>query len=236
MGFAPARVFLGRDGFGPLQVGPGERGFRLSFSPYSEGNSASRRLDWQVTSRLAKLDRRGRALGPPQTIERHVKRVPAGSGVDFSFDIPGKPAIYGVEIVFENSKGKRLGRFGEYFRVLRPSLDFDFFLDKTTFRRGEVVRAWLANRGVAYFSFGLGQTIEYKTGDTWTPVKFSSGIVPAIGLGIGPGVKTSCWSTTIPPEAALGTYRFAKTVDHSTEARFGRGAPLGLSAEFTVVE
>jgi len=236
LSFAPARVFLGRHAYGPLQLGQGERGFSLSFSPYSESNSASRRVGWQVTSRLTKVDRHGRRLAASQTIERHVKRVPAGRGLDFGFDVPGKPAIYKLEIVFEDGAGKRLARFGEYFRVLRPSLDVNFFLNGATFHRGETVQAWLANRGVAFLSFGLEKTIEYNDGTTWTPVQFSSGVVPAIGLGIGPGERTSCWGVTIPQNAALGTYRFAKTIDHSTDRLFFRSAPLEVSAEFTVAE
>jgi len=236
--FAPARVFLGRHGFGPLQVGPGERGFTLSFSPYSDGNSASRRVGWRVTSTLRQVDRRNRLLGPPQTIAKNVKRVPAEDGIDFGFEIPGKPAIYRLEIVFEDGSGKRLARFGESFRVLRPSLDVDFYLSGTTFRRGEAVRAWLVNRGVAYLSFGLAKSIEYWDGDSWgpPPVAFPGGIVPLIGLTIGPGVRTSCWGTTIPADAVPGTYRFATTVDHSNGPRFGRGAELDLGAEFTVTE
>jgi hypothetical protein len=233
--FAPARVFLNHRTSGPLQIGRAERGFTLVFAPYEEGDSASRRLDWQVTSRLVKLDRRGHRIAAPRTIGKHVKRLRA---VDFDFEISGKPAVYRLEIVFENGRGERLARFGEYFRVLRPSLDLDFFLNGTTFHRGEQVQAWLVNRGVAILSFGLFKTIEYYDGATWTnpPVPFPGGPVPAIGLAIGPGVKTSCWKTTIPTDAAPGVYRFATEVDHSTKAPFSSPNPLDVSAEFTVVE
>ncbi|HEY6145150.1 MAG TPA: hypothetical protein VIV13_02660 [Solirubrobacterales bacterium] len=232
--FAPAQVVLNHRSSGLLQLGHEERGFALAFGPFEEDGSASRRLDWQVTSRLAKLDRRGRRVGPLRTIEKHVKRLRA---VDFDFEISGKPAIYRLEIVFENSEGERLARFGEYFRVLRPSLDVELVLDGTTFRRGDTVRASLLNRGVAILSFGLFKTIEYNDGAAWTtpPVPFPHGPVPAIGLVIGPGVKASCWKTTIPTDAAPGVYRFATEVEHSSRGAFG-GSPLDLGAEFTVVE
>jgi len=237
--FAPARVFLNRHSSGALQVGPGERGFLISFSPYSEGNSASRRVGWQVTSSLVKIDRRGRPLESPQTIERHVKRVPADAGVDLGFQVPGKPAIYRLEIVFEGADGKRLAKYGESFRVLRPSKDVGLVLYGSTYRGGEFVRPWLVNRGVAYLSFGLGKAVEYWDGATWTapPVRFPDvgRPIPAIGLGLGPGERSACWGTTIPPNATPGLYRFSTEVDYSTNAPFGRPAtPLGLSAEFTV--
>jgi hypothetical protein len=232
--FAPAQVLLLHHGSGPLQVGPGHRGFTLIFAPYEEGNSASRRLDWQVTSRLVELDRRGHPVGLPRAIERHVKRL---RSADFDFRVSGKPAIYRLEIVFENESGKRLARYGGYFRVLRPSLDVDFLLNGTIFHRGEQVQAWLVNRGVASLSFGLGKTIEYNDGTAWTnpPVAFPGGPVPAIGLSIGPATKTSCWKTTIPTDAATGVYRFAAEVNAALKAP-GESRPLDLAAEFTVVE
>lgn len=238
LSFAPARVFLSRYSSGSLQLGPGKRGFALSFSPWSEDNSASRRVGWNVLTRLVEIDRRGKALTAPQTIERQVKRVPADDGLDFSFEVPGSPALYRLEIVFENGRGERLARFGENFRVLRPSLDVDFVLNGSSFHRGDEVKAYLVNRGASFLSFGLGQTIQYYDGASWVapPVAFPGGIVPLIGLGIGPGVKTTCWGTAIPSDAALGTYRFAKTVDHSTGTLFARGAPLEVSAEFSVTE
>jgi hypothetical protein len=243
LNFGPARVFLGRAGIGPLQLGPAERGFNLSYAPYeAEATRPTGRLGWHVTARLVKFDRRGRRLGQPQEVERLVKRLwPVNDnhhGLGFTFDVPGKPALYRLELVFENGRGERLARFGERFRVLRPSLDVDFFLNRATFRRGETVRAWLVNRGAAFLNFGLGQTIEYFDGAAWTspPVWTSSGPIPAIGLSAFPGTKTSCWSTRIPADAVPGTYRFAKTVDYATSAPFGRGTPLDLGAEFTVTE
>ena len=232
--FAPAQVYLGNHGSGPLQVGPGERGFDLVFGP-SEDGAAGPLVDWRVTSRLVKLDRRGRRVGLPRKIERRVKRLRT---VDLGFEIAGKPAIYRLEIVFEDKQGNRLARFGEYFRVLRPSVDVDFSLSGAAFHRGEQVRAWLFNRGVAILSFGLFKKIEYNDGTRWTtpPVAFPGGPVPAVGLAIGPGLKTSCWKTTIPADATLGVYRFNIEVEHSTKAPFSDGKSLDLGAEFTVVE
>jgi hypothetical protein len=242
LNFGPSRVFVGRANLGPLQLEGGERGYVISYSPYEVDPAPSGRLDWRVTSRLVKLDRRGKPLGKPQEIKKNVKRLWPNQGnydgLEFIFDVPAKPALYRQEVVFENASGRRLGRFGENFRVLRPSLDVGFLLNGTAFRRGEVVRAWLVNRGATFLSFGLGEQIQFNGGTGWThpPVAFPSGPVPAIGLGIGPGVRTTCWSTTIPSDAALGTYRFVKTVDYSSQAPFGRGIPLELSAEFTVTE
>lgn len=239
--FAPAGTYLGHFNYGPLQVGPGKRGFDLNYSPY-EGSPPSRRLDWQITSRLSMVNRSGARIGPPRTIEKYVKRLrPEGEGnLSFTFEVPGKQALYRLEIVFENKAGRRLARFGENFRVLQPSLDVDLILNET-YRRGELVRPWLVNRGVGFLFFGLGKAIEYWDGATWTapPVKFPGvgGPIPAIGLTAGPGETRSCWGTTIPADATPGTYRFRTDVDYSPSAPFRQPVtPLDLSAEFTVTE
>lgn len=243
--FAPARTFLGRYSPGPLQVGPGQRGFTINFSPEETSPQPSRQLNWQIAASLVALDRSGDPIGKPKVIEKRVKRLRPDSeryrGLDFSFAVPGKPALYRVELVFENKAGKRIARFGENFRVLKPSLDVDLILNGTTFRRGEFLRASLVNRGAGFLGFGLGKSIEYWDGATWTtpPVKFPGvgGPVPAIGLTAGPGEKHSCWSTTIPPDATPGTYRFRTNADYSPSAPFRRPVtPLDPSAEFSVTE
>jgi hypothetical protein len=243
LGFAPQGTSLGRFASVPFQVGPGAAGYVLTFSPKDEDSRPSRRLNWRIEASLVKLDRSGKAVGKPRRIEKNVNRLRPVDlnylGLEFSFNVPGEPALYRVEITFENSAGERLGRFGENFRVLKPSLDVDLVLDGTTFRRGEFVRAWLVNRGVGFLFFGLGRVIEYWDGATWTapPVKFPGGPVPAIGLAAGPGEKHSCWSTTIPPDAAPGTYRFRTNVDYSPAAPGGRPVTrLEPRAEFTVTE
>jgi hypothetical protein len=241
LNFAPGRVSLSPGGRGSLQLGSGERGFNLSYTPYyAESSAPTRRLDWLVTSRLVEVDRRGRRLGEPQKIEKQVKRLwPSYRGLDFAFQVPGKPALYRLEIVFENRHGKRLGRFGENFRVLRPSLDVDFSLNGTSFRRGEMVRAQLINRGAAILSFGLGQTIEYFDGTTWVgpPPGFGQHPVPAILLFLGPGESGSCWQATIPADAPPGLYRFSREIDYvkSSDPREWRRRSMTVSSEFTVL-
>ncbi|MGN6586177.1 MAG: hypothetical protein ACTHKT_01735 [Solirubrobacterales bacterium] len=238
LGFAPSGVLLSSFGSGLLQLGPGERGFSLSFST-RKGGHLSPRLDWQVSSRLIEIDRRGRPLGTPETVERKVKRLrPVEDGdLRFIFAVPGRPALYRLEIVFENAKGERLGRFGEDFRVLRPHLDVGLTLNATSFHRGETVQAWLLNRSAAFLFFGLARGIEYNDGTAWTrpPVEFPHGPVPEIGLNLGPGEKASCWKVTIPVDAALGTYRFIERLDYFYSS-FKPRRPLEASAEFTVTE
>lgn len=245
LNFAPRGTHLGRLTSAPFQVGPGEAGFVLTYSPKDENPGPSRRLNWTIGASLVKLNRSGKAIGKPKRIEKNVKRLRSidlnYTGLEFSFDVPGEPALYKVEITFENSAGKRLGRFGDNFRVLKPSLDVDLALNGTVLRRGELVRASLVNRGVGFLFFGLGQAIEYWDGAAWTapPVKFpnSGKPIPAIGIALGPGEKATCWEEPIPANAVPGTYRFRTNVNYSPSAPGGRPMTrLEPSAEFTVTE
>jgi hypothetical protein len=237
--FAPGRVSLGSLGRGPLQLGSGERGFSLSYSPYeAEATKPTRRLDWHVTSRLVEVDRRGRRIGEPELIEKHVERLwPTRRGLDFTFQVPGKPALYRLELVFENRGGKRLARFGENFRVLRATLDVGLALSATTLRPGETVRARLLNRGAAVLFFGLGRSIEYFDGTNWIgpPPGLRQGPIPAIGLFLPPGGSGSCWQATIPPDAPAGLYRFGVEFDFYKSYRRDEGGSQTVSSEFTVL-
>ena len=220
--FAPPRVFFRSLGEGPLQIGEGVRGYRLSFFPYQAGEP-SPTLNWKLTGTLTPIDEAGRPLAPSQTIERRVDKLePEGSGPSgesrIDFPIPGTPMLYRLEVRIENGSGELLGAFGEYFRVLEPSVDFRLSLNRQRFKPGQTVRVTLSNPGVAWLRFGLFRGIEYKKGRSWVapPVEFPGRPVFAIGLGMGPGESKSCWSVKIPDDAVPGRYRFSTQVGVST--------------------
>jgi hypothetical protein len=238
--FAPSGVYLGEPGVdGPLQLGAGERGFRLSYLPRTEPPVPTQRLEWRVTSRLVMVDRNGRRLGEPQKFEKRVKRLwPTRNGYDsrdLIFEVPGKPALYRMEIVFENERGKRLARYGEYFRVLPRSEDFHLALDRTEARAGETVSATLVNRGGAFLFFGLASQVQYNDGTAWVPApQFPRGEIPLIGFRLGPGESKSCWSATVPPESPSGKYRFVVRADR-TWSWSSPPKSVEVAAEFDIV-
>lgn len=239
--FAPERVYFQLLGRGPLQAGEGARGFSLSFSPY-QASEPSPTLNWHLTSTLTVIDERGQALAPAQTIEQDVGKIEPedsrGEGrVMTKFDVPASPALYRLEVAIENEKGEGLATFGEYFRVLEPSVDFDLSLNRKKFRPGQTIRATLSNPGVAWLGFGLFGGIEYKKGNSWTrpPREFPSRAVPAIGLVMGPGEAKSCWSVEIPETAVPGRYRFSTRVRVGDQWPFPRGDERTAKAGFTIL-
>ncbi|HEX5929158.1 MAG TPA: hypothetical protein VFY48_07180 [Solirubrobacterales bacterium] len=191
-----------------------------------------------MTSRLVMVDRRGKRLGEPRKIEKSVKRLwpsrDGHSGPELTFHVPGKPGLYRLEIVFENQRGERLARYGEYLRVLPRAEDFHLVLDRAEARAGETVFANLVNRGGAFLSFGLARQVQYNNGSSWVPApQFAQGPIPAIGLGLGPGESRICWWATVTPETPPGLYRFVLRADRFW-SRFLPRRPVELTAGFWI--
>lgn len=239
--FGPARVFFGQIGHGPLLVGQSAIGFSLSYSPYRRNHHLSPRLDWNIVTRLTWVDQRGRAKKVLGVIEKRVNRLrstddrPSGD-LSLAFDV-SKPGLYRIESIFRDQSGKRLGRFGEYIRVLRPSLDVRLTLNGMSFRPGDTVSARLENYGTEPLFYGLGYSIEYYDGASWArpPTQPTYTVVPAIGLSSGPGQAASCWNFPIPTDAPSGRYRFVRDVEHFAGGLLPRkGKTLTLAAEFNV--
>src|SRR4051794_30367403 len=101
--FAPGRVWLGSGGSNGLQLGSGEIGYGLS---YGEGVP---RLDWTVTSKLTRLHRASRT---EQLVAFHKHRIgrPERRGDDLSFTVGDEDALYRIDLVIRDRKGKVLGR------------------------------------------------------------------------------------------------------------------------------
>lgn len=207
-------------------------GFVLSAVP---GRRRAAHPGWLVSSRLALVSATGATERVLETNRARVDKLVAHSPVRLGLHAPGEPGYYRAEIVFRNRSRERIARYGDYFRVLAGDLDVRFVLDRTALHPGETIDPRLENVGGAYLTFGLGAPIEVMQGGAWAPAPFGNGPVPAIAMVIGPGVASSCWQTTIPPDAAPGGYRVG--LHFSYQTRTGR-LPIGSAetryAEFTV--
>jgi len=244
--FGPKGLSLRRKGGEqPLLFESKEVGFTLSYKR-SEGGVPRPRLDWLVTTSLVRVDRRGRTLRLMASSHRgvtrpgpRVPRTEKGSHTPFRLSFDFEPGLYRLEIVFEDRAGQRLGRFGEYFRALRPKREAPrFSLNGTIFRPGDTAIARVENYGGGWLTFGVGYAIEFFDGSNWAPVQLPFDAVPAIKLGAGPGVSASCWRYPIPGDAAFGLYRFVETVEQHPGVKAppvsSYGTPFTLTAEFQV--
>jgi hypothetical protein len=232
--FGPGGIEFTQQGRGPLML-PGERelGYILSRSRTRNAGGPIF-VDWLVTAKLARIDRRGGLRKKLGWRREHVTHVGRDDPTHLIFQPPRAPGFYRLEVVFRNGAQRRIGRFGEYIRVLRPSLNVRLSLNQSSFKPGDRVVPRLENYGAAYLFFGLiGAYYEHYDGVSWGLASFGNGPKPAIGLGIGPGASASCWAVQIPENASPGRYRFSLRAGYNYR-RFSNQGNKTLSAEFDV--
>lgn len=232
--FGPAGLFIGERAVGPVVAGKTLAGFSLSFGSRMEAPSP--RLGWTVVARLVRVARRERVRRLLEKRTARLARMNPGERRRFSFRVSGKPSLYRLEIEFRNREGRRIGRFGEYLRVLGPNRKARLALKGTSFRRGETVSPRLENYGTETLLYGLDYSIQFHDGTEWArSPSFPPQPVLRIGLRTGPGETAACWKVTIPEDAPPGRYRFVWSGRASGGAIPRRAVPLTLATEFRVL-
>lgn len=218
--FGPRGVYLypGTQGEILLPRKGGRVGYvlRIPYRSAKNGNPNFPRLNWLVTTNLAQVDRRGQLI---RTLDSSRRRITGpGSNGGFQFEKPRALGFYRVEIVFRNGVGKKLGRFGEYFRVVLPVADVRLTLNATSYRPGETISACLENYGTTLVLYGgcvagssslYGQfSIQVFDGSAWqrSPID-PGGFCADVGLALAPARAASAGTFTIPTDAPPGLYR-----------------------------
>ncbi len=228
--FAPAGMTVGATGPQGVLVGGSNIGFRLT-NTASEATSAPR-LGWTVLERLIRLTDNGRRLHPAGLKRIDLKRLSAGKHRGLTFPIPSTPAVYSLEITIQNHRGRRLGRYGEYIRVIDRTVNAGITLAAyDDIAPGAYLESCFENHGSASVS-PTGTSLERFDGKSWHPVVVGPQYSPAqtaIQRILGPG-EAERIGTLIPPNARPGLYKLTAT---GTVA--DTGEPLTLSAEFGVL-
>jgi hypothetical protein len=221
------------------QKSGGTVGFTLVIPPRSakDGNPNLQPLGWLATTKLTRLDRGGRVR---QLLGFRRRRVvgPASNG-SFAFDQPETHGIYRVEIVFRNLAGKRLGRFGEYFRVAPAVSDARLTLNAASYGPGETLSACLENLGTGTVTYGgcvggdglLYQefAIEVFDGSVWGRSSIDpTGSCAGVGLGLVPAKAAKVGTFMIPTNAPPGLYRAAMGDQGQITAEFQVVAPTPI--------
>jgi hypothetical protein len=158
--------------------------------------------------------------------------VPAETRIGFRPS--SQPGHYRYDLLFRDRSGKLLGRYHDYYSVVRRNPEARLVLDGTTFRVGDLVLEKIENPGTESLSYGAGSgRFERFEGSTWTPLDFEDlfgfpNIVPAIGLGVSPGWSSRCdfLGFVVPQGMTPGLYRVIKSEP---------GARIYLAAEFTIL-
>lgn len=230
---APARRhkvlhFRGTEIFsaGPkLAISGGRAGYDFTFEGHPE---------WDVTVALARINSKG------EVVERIAKRhhrlgeTPLASA-DFGFGIPGRPALYRTTLVIRSRSGRKLGEFGNYYRVIRPSVEARLVLTAPAYSPGSTLFARVENPGAAFALFGQEYAIEKQEGEGWVRAPESPGAFVMPLYGIAPGATSNhCTVFPIPTSMPLGRYRLSQEILFTWALQHGHQVRPTLHAEFDV--
>ncbi len=238
----PAPAANGRIGFGPagvflkplprLLTGAGPVGYTLSLRP----SAPVAHLDWNVTTILSKVDRRGRFAGKLKRVRRHVSKLSRKEDADVRFRVGSRAAFYRVIAVFRDAAGQKLGTYGFYFRVVPPTQGAHLILDGDSYRHGETVVGRIDNPASETVFYGTPFAIERPQGSGWALAPESpQGDWTMPLYATSPGrTGQFCSRFRIPADMTPGRYRMSK------QASVGKWPATNesmetLAAEFSVV-
>ncbi|MBS1677149.1 MAG: hypothetical protein JST08_07170 [Actinobacteria bacterium] len=228
--FAPAGMTLAATGPQRVLLGGSTIGFRLTNGAPATA-AKPRRLNWTVLERLIRFTGKGQNLHQEGLKRIDLKQLPAGKHRGLTFPIPDGPAIYSLEVTIQNRRGRLLGRYGEYIRVVERKVDAGLSLaayDKVV--PGSYLESCFENHGTAAVT-PTGTNLEHLEGGAWRPVVVGPQYSPVqspIQRTLGPG-EAERIATLVPPNARPGLYKLNAT--GTTDL----GEPVTLSAEFGVL-
>ena len=227
--FGPSKLRLERFS-DRLVVGSGRVGVRLS----NEGGKALRSLSLGVSAVLVRVNRRGRATKVLRHRRLHIDRLGPFGEPKLSFAVPGVPTFYRVDIFFFDAmSARRLAKYSEYFRVLRPTRHVRLASSSSSVMPGGSIYFRFLNGGTSSFVTGLVFRVErwaeagWQRDDLLTPKGF-----PMPAYGLGPGGASRCQHLTIPDVAVPGWYRIVKEIEARPPPRGRRH--IRLAAPFRI--
>jgi hypothetical protein len=229
--FAPAGLTLGITGPQGILVG-GSTSVGLRLTNAATAATATKPLNWVVLERLIRFSADGSKIQPAGLKRIDLKQLPAGKHRGLTFPLTSAPGIYSLEITIQNHRGRLLGRYGEYLRVVNRTVDLAVKLAAyDNLVPGGYLESCFENHGSATVA-PTGTSLEHLENGAWHPVVVGPQYAPAqtaIQRALGPG-EAERIGTLVPPNAKLGLYKLnlAGTVLDS-------GEPVALSAEFGVL-
>jgi hypothetical protein len=227
--FGPAGTTLSATGPQGVLVGGSSIGFRLA--DQAPSTSPTKRLDWTVLERLIRLTDNGSRPHPAGLKRIDLAQLPAGKHRGLTFPLPSTPALYSLEITIQNGRGRLLGRYGEYVRVVNRVVNVGITLSATDdVAPGSYLETCFENHGSASVT-PTGTSLERFDGSSWHPVVVEPQYSPAqttIQRTLGPGEGERI-GTLVPPNARPGLYKLT-----ATGTVLDSGEPVVIGAEFGV--
>lgn len=231
--FGPSGLRLEARG-GRLVVGPGLVGFGIS----DEAVGQVRRLNWDLSLRLVKVDARGGQLAIRGVKRRRIGSVRGNQNHELLLPVSGSPGYFRVDIAFRHSRSRRfLGEFSNYVRVVRPRVDARLLLSAPVVHRGEAISARLANFGTENLWSGSpdwGFSVQRFEGADWIalPAGLPSRRKPLIQT-LPAGRMSQCMSIRVSEFERPGLYRVSAVANRSRPPHPNRRAVVA-SAQFEI--
>jgi hypothetical protein len=219
--FGPGKLVL--QGLNPVILKAGSVNFLLGMEGFSK---RVYRLDWTIDLEAAEVDRDGDRRGRTVISRYHVPTMTSRDPASLSVPL-GAVGVYRVETTFM-SHGHKLGRFGEYVRVVRRRDSAKLLLNTHSVSPGGFMAARVLNRGTTTLSFGFGLALYRRTGSGWENVTPLDNYVAPVAIDVPPGVASPCQGFRIPSEAQPGSYEFKQRY------RFVDGHSAWVTAPFSV--
>jgi len=116
--FAPEGLTLGITGPQGILVGGSSVGLRLT-----NVAATTPKLKWVVLERLIRFSADGSKIQPAGLKRIDLKQLPAGKHRGLTFPLTSTPGIFSLEITIQNHRGRVLGRYGEYIRVVERTVN-----------------------------------------------------------------------------------------------------------------
>ncbi|HET7121167.1 MAG TPA: immunoglobulin-like domain-containing protein [Solirubrobacterales bacterium] len=208
-----------------LAVSGGSAGFQIDWD---------RNPRWELTLRLARVDWQGRVMR--WMGERRIRTSDLGQALitEPEFLLHGRPALYRTTLVIRSRKGRELGQFGNYYRVIRPTMHGRLALGSDTYAPGSTLFARIENPGASFILFGAEFRIERLNRGTWGPAPEAPDVFPMPLYFVAPGTTSNhCTVFPIPSPASPGRYRLSQEAIFSWPLQEHELRPT-LHAGFTV--
>jgi hypothetical protein len=208
-----------------LAINGGKAGYQLQW----DGNPR-----WDVTVAFARVNRDGKVVQPIGQRRLRLGDLAPALITEPGFAMSGKPAIYRTTLVIRAPSGRKLAEFGNYYRVIRPTVHVHLAPISTVYRPGATLFARVQNPGAAFVLFGEEFAIEKLEGESWIPAPGSPGPFAIPLYFVAPGTNSShCIVFPIPTSIPAGKYRVTQEVVISWPFEHRESRPT-LRAEFEV--
>lgn len=129
-----------------------------------------------------------------------------------NFTVPAdySPGVYRYELEVSKLGGARLARYGQYVRILRPTVKPALSVEATAGADGAELQLQVSNLGTTAISYGKGgpERIERFEDGEWRKVDIlDRGRVLRSLRGVTAGRRGPCESVRIAADAPAGRYR-----------------------------